>query len=480
MEHGSQHAAIGVDWYRTLRWFAILGQFVAVIGGWAYGFALPLLAMCCVIAVELGVSVALALRPDTLRRNRGLLGFLLAMDAVCLTALLMLSGGPYNPFGTLYLVNVALAAVIMTPRAAWGLAVWSLALSALTFVVYDPLEMRQSEDSPIPIVVGHELGSQTQATQTPSSGVDEHAHHSMHDSSGEQGVVEHSPGAGTHDGHSDHASHDMDLHMRGMWVASALAAMFIVVFIRRIRAQLQEREDALVASRSEAARSERMAGLAGLAAGAAHELSTPLSTIAVASRELFLALNTVDTELAVDAQVIRSEVDRCLAILRKLSVDAGQPMAGRAGANERTSVGEILSAVIETLRPGDLDRLQVVNDCDLAEVALDKEVASQAVRNLVDNALLAGPGQVRLSARLDSGRAYIEVVDRGVGMSDVTRLRAGDPFFTTRTEGEGMGLGVFVARSVAEQVGGQMHITSTPNEGTTVVIELPVLEGVLT
>jgi two-component system sensor histidine kinase RegB len=276
-----------------------------------------------------------------------------------------------------------------------------------------------------------------------------------------------------------HAGH-MALHLRGMWVAFGVAAAFIVYFLLRVRRALAVREEELSASRSLASRQERLASLATLAAGAAHELATPLSTIAVVAKDLEREVAAVGAPAAADdVRLMRAEVERCRRILSRMRVDAGDP-AGEQFAN--VSVRELLAECLEggaSERPVDV----TVDEAAAGAVtALPRHAFGQALRGLVDNARQASPPgapvKVRVatqgSARDGARRLVFEIADRGAGIPPELVARVGEPFFTTKPAGQGMGLGVFLARAIVERLGGGLSIRSAPGTGTTATLWLPV------
>jgi two-component system sensor histidine kinase RegB len=231
-------------------------------------------------------------------------------------------------------------------------------------------------------------------------------------------------------------------------------------------------------ARERASRSERLASLTTLAAGAAHELSTPLATIAVATRELERNASRVSEPQPVgaalrdDARLIRSELDRCQAIL--------DGMSGRAGAG--------LLTTLEPLAPAAIARLLQERLADTRRQQLDIEIAPeapvpsatgaemvQAISSLLRNAFDASSSDDRVLLRFGArdGMARIEVRDRGAGMPRDTQLRAGEPFFTTKEAGKGLGLGLFLVRTFVERSGGTLDFDVS--DGTTAILEIPAL-----
>lgn len=263
-----------------------------------------------------------------------------------------------------------------------------------------------------------------------------------------------------------HRLNDFPTHLFTMWVSVAataeLAAWFAV-----------HASDALDTMRRRAMRSERLVSLTTLAAGAAHELSTPLATIAVAARELERAAGHAAPALADDARLIRTEVDRCQAILDQMSGRAG---SGVDHAPEALDVVEVIAEAARAL-PGDAAaRLRVDSAPALPAVWAARAGLRQALLSLLANAVDASPAgaavEVRAHPTGDRSAVRIEVRDRGPGMTPEVLARAGEPFFSTRGTGKGLGLGLFLARVFAERSGGALAITT--DAGTRVTLDLPV------
>ncbi len=258
----------------------------------------------------------------------------------------------------------------------------------------------------------------------------------------------------------------------GMWVALGVASAFVVYFLRRINIALAVREDELTEARELAARQERLASLATMAAGAAHELSTPLGTVALAAKELERALTKIEGmgELAADARLIREQVGRCRVILDQMQQGAGTVGEGVTPC----SLGELIDETLVGIRAVPA----VVKDLptDLAKVALrlPPRAVSQALRSLVTNAQDASPptNSVVVVVRREDATLAISIRDRGPGIPAEVLERIGEPFFTTKAPGRGMGLGLFLARAVIEGVGGTMQI-DTSIEGTEVRVRIP-------
>jgi two-component system sensor histidine kinase RegB len=233
-----------------------------------------------------------------------------------------------------------------------------------------------------------------------------------------------------------------------------------------------------VRARSLASQSEKLASLATLATGAAHELSTPLSTIAVVAKELERALSRPDAAslgdtVQSDARLIRREVERCREILQRMAADAGHiPEPDEAPM----SVAELLRSAVQGIPRASEVQLTLEDAARAYTLQSQAQAVSQALRGVLKNAVQASPSDkpIQVTAELTDTGCKIEVRDFGVGMSDEVLARAGEPFFTTKEPGDGMGLGLFLARVVVDRMGGHFNLCSTQGSGTVATFVLPV------
>ena len=408
--------AINFAWLIRLRWGAIAGQVVTVLAvTQLLGVALPVTAVMAVIGVEAASNVLCAMLARGARPAReSWLVAVMALDTLVLTALLYLSGGPFNPFSFLYLVQIALAAVVLRERWTWLLVVLAVACSAVLFAMHRPLALGGS--------------------------------------------------------HVDH----MSFHLRGMWVAFVVAAAFIVYFLMRVTRALAARETDLQAARQLAARQEKLASLATLAAGAAHELSTPLASIALAAKELARSVGEgAPASVTEDVNLIRSQVERCREILERMAADAGES-TGEGLAS--VTVSSLLEGALVGVRDRPPVQSEVAPSLASTSLTLPPRAVAQALRGLVKNAQDASEpdGAVRVRALVEGGALCIEVRDAGPGMPPEVLARAGEPFFTTKPPGQGMGLGLFLSRVLMQRLGGELRIESRPGEGTRACLVLPL------
>jgi two-component system, sensor histidine kinase RegB len=414
---------IALPWIVRLRYGMALGQVAtALFVRYALGVDIPLGALAIAPALVGASNLLLAARiahPDVPRKipTSTLVAWAFVLDTVCLTFLLMLSGGPTNPFSLLYLVHITLSAIILTKRWTWALGALSTLCFGLLFRVYRPIPALDM----------------------------------------------HHPADGT------------SLHLTGMWIGFGVAAFLVALFSGKISELLRQHEDSLLRMQIELAKRDRLASLGTLAAGAAHELNTPLGTIAVVARELELfSTNIAPNEaIAEDSRLIRTEVDRCREILWRMSVQGAQPAAQ---ASESVDAGELLADVCSEIQQPDRLRVELAFPGQAAPLTVPRRAVAQALIALTRNALEASApdSAVHVIARHAGARFQFVVSDNGKGMSPSTLRRIGEPFFTTKEPGKGMGLGTFLVRTLAEQLGGRLTFESSPQTGTLATFELPL------
>jgi two-component system sensor histidine kinase RegB len=412
-----------VAWLAVVRWATVAMLWIVMAAAWLF----PHLDLSLRGIAPLGLAAAIcrtvvaALVQKRRCAPQALVGFSLAIDAALLTGLLDITGGPFNPFIVMFVTYVWLASVSLSP--AWGTLVGLVSMLGFGWLVVDHVNAEMAE------------------------------HHRLN---------------------------DFPTHLFTMWFSGAAIAELVAHYVTRARLALAQRQQQLDEARERAVRSERLASLTTLAAGAAHELSTPLATIAVAARELERNAGRVaepapvGVSLRDDARLIRAELDRCQAIL--------DGMSGRADGQVTTTLepmapSSIANLVRDRLTEADRDRLVVEIDAQaLTPSATGAEVV-QAISSLLKNAFDASrrDDEVLLRFGAHGGAARIEVRDRGLGMSPDARRLAGEPFYTTKEPGKGLGLGLFLVRTFVERAGGTLEFNAV--EGTTAILELPALAG---
>jgi two-component system sensor histidine kinase RegB len=415
---------LALRWVVRLRYGLIAGE-IALIAALGFGLqiAMPPALLGSLIAIQ-GLSNGIL---STRKRRLGesaehLVGALFVLDAICITVILGLSGGPANPFSLLYLVQITFSAIVL--RRLWT---WTLGLiSTLSFGLLFWL----SRDVP----AFHE-----------------------HAQAGE-----------------------FSLHLLGMWLAFATAAVLISLFVGKLSAESREKEQEILLMQKRLARNERLASLVTLAAGAAHEIATPLATIAVTAKEMEheAGAQPGNARIAEDAQLIRSQVERCRLILERMGTQGADPFGE---APRSTNLEELLTQVKNRF-PGHERRIRVqVSGAKPDSCVIPVRAAIEALAALVKNALDASSDDdpvILQAVQAANQRVRFLIRDEGSGMTREVLERVAEPFFTTKTAGQGMGLGAFLAHLFAQTLGGQLSFESEPGHGCTAILELPDMKHV--
>ncbi len=359
-----------------MRWLAVIGQILASAAAvGVLGLRLPLAAIGAVILITALSNAALVIGMKVRRPPGWLVQGVLLLDIVLLTSLLYLTGGPKNPFAALYLVHVTMAVIVLGAGWSWGVVGTVAACYGLLLRWHLPL------GGPLPgwAAVG------------------------------------------------------------GSWVALALVSVLIAGFIGRVTRALRQREHELAGLREHAAKNEQLAALTTLAAGAAHELNTPLGTIAVVARELELSCNPAGGSDVVieDAQLIRREVDRCRQILNRMRLDLGEEATQRSSAR----LDELVTHLRESLSANDQGRLRVNMESDIKSVRAPlTRPRAGAVGVVAKRARCVRAGKTRRVADQPARRAGALWHPRS-GLRDVRRFAASRRRAVFHHQGTGKGDG---------------------------------------
>jgi two-component system, sensor histidine kinase RegB len=405
----SSELELGLEWLLRLRRGAVAGQALALtFARLVLKLPLPYATLIALVAFTSITNAVLAALPR--RRDRNwLCPTILGVDVLVLTLMLAFSGGASNPFTAFFVVHVALAALLLEPRLAWGLvAMTVLAFALLLFSPTTPLFA--------------------------------------------------------------HAAYPWSAHLFGMWVAYALSAAFVAHFIGAVSRKIRARDRKLAEVAKLALQNEHLAMLSSFAANAAHELGSPLATIGLAAKELKLGLERGKTaaDLEPDAVLVCEQVVRCRGILSALASRSGESVGEVPVA---TTAFDIVSE-LERVLPSRLPPLRVVFDGDAAgyPIITPVQTVTQVLRNLVKNAVEAQSEAGVTEAvelRVASGeRLCFHVLDRARGLPPEIRDRLGEPFVTTKRAKGGLGLGVYLAHTFAERAGGYLLFRPRPGGGT--------------
>lgn len=334
----------------------------------------------------------------------------LLADVTVLTTLLYFSGGATNPFILLYLLPITVAIVLLPPGHIWALAITTAV--SYTFLVW-----------------------------------------------------RHVPMAHGHSGHDN-----FDVHIIGMWLSFVITAILISYFVVAMRSAIQQQQAALTAARERVMRDEQLVTLGTLAASTAHELGTPLGTMALLLDELGNeSLSAQQKSKTID--VMRGQVRRCRDALTTLSASAGSVrLAGGAVVALDQYVKELCQEC-EANRPGKLVSLTRQGTSPIPEIVIDRSL-SQALMNIIDNAQKASTEQVAVIASWDTETLDISVADNGPGVPEAIQLSIGKEPIAMGSDG--LGLGLFLAHSVIHRFGGTVELKNRPNQGTVTTVKLPL------
>lgn len=394
-----------------VRMLAIVGEIVAVSGAvLGLGMHLPLLMLLLVIAGHVVVNLFAWFKysgRQVISANEFL--FQLFLDSVVLATLLYLTGGATNPFVSSLLLPLVVAAAVLPRRHVWGMAV-------LVVIAYGLLMFTHQ---PMPHVASH-------------------------------------------------AGKDFDWHVIGMWFSFLLAVVMIVFFVLRMAESLRERDHVLALARERALRDEQLVALGTLAAGAAHELGTPLSTMAVLTKELEQEY-AKDNDLQQRLIILRQQVDRCKQTLSEISASSGQLRAEGGG---RVQLDQFLTDVVtdwRAMRPSvELEfRLDGVTP---APNIISEQGLRQALITFLNNAADSSPDDVAMHCQWNDRHMRVEISDRGAGMPREYLEQIGKVPFTTKAEGHGLGL--LLAHAIIQRLDGEVSVTERSDGGACVKLDL--------
>jgi len=408
---------VRLDTLVRLRWLAIIGQTTAVLGIYfGLGFALPLWSCLAVIALSAWLNVALRLRFHmTQRLDPDRAAWLLAFDIGELAVLLYLTGGLQNPFAFLFLAPVLLSATALPPRFTLTLGAFAAACASVLLFAHYPLPW-SNEDVP----------------QFPP------------------------------------------VYMLGVWLSLLLAIGFIGVYAWQITEESRQLTDAIAATELVLAREQHLSQLDGLAAAAAHELGTPLSTIAVIAKELENAI-AADSPHGDDVRLLREQATRCRDILAKLT-----ELSANDAPFDRTPLSALIEEVVAPHRNFGVAIEVTAPPVRGGEPASARNPAILYVLgNLLENAVDFARSRVSVGTRWNEDIVEVAIGDDGSGFAPEIMDRIGEPYLTSRrhdaksdAESAGLGLGLFIAKTLLERSGATLSFENRamPEHGAIVTV----------
>jgi len=393
-----------LDTLVRLRWLAIAGQSAAVAGvHFGLGFTLPFGWCFIVIAVSAWLNIALRIRfPLSHRLTDGPATALLGFDIVQLAALLFMTGGLQNPFAILFLAPVMISATALPPQRTLLLGLLAIVLATVIARYHMPLPWAGAERPVLP-----------------------------------------------------------PFYQLGNWVALVLGLSFTGIYAWRVAKEARDLSDALAATELVLAREQHLSQLDGLAAAAAHELGTPLGTIALVAREL-TRLAPPDGEMAEDIALLREQVERCRGILGKLS--SLQDADG--GPLDQLTLRLLIEEAAGPQRPFGVPFEITMTGEKPEPVCRRNPGMIYGLGNIVDNAVDFASETVSIAAEWTQSHVLLTIADDGPGFPPDVLMRAGEPYLSRgageNRAGGGLGLGLFIAKTLLERGGASLEFSNRP------------------
>jgi two-component system, sensor histidine kinase RegB len=397
------------------RWIAVVGQLITIVFvQYGLGIPLPLPPLLAVVGalVLLNLASFAWLRFHDEISSASLL-LVSMLDVFALTVQLWLSGGATNPFVSLYLLQVTMAAVLLDVQSTWLIV--ALALTGFVVLVdfHQPLQMPRRWDGDM-----------------------------------------------------------FSLHIIGMLVCFILNAALLVVFITRITRNLRERDSRLAALRQNAIEEDHVVRMGLLATGAAHELGTPLASLSVILGDWRrMSLIKANPEMSQEVEEMQTAVNRCKAIVTDILLSAGEARGEAPGVTTVTQFLDDVVASWRTGRPAVTLSYQDKFGTDLPIVS--DTTLKQIVVNVLDNAAEASPTWVSFTAARDKDSLVLEVSDIGPGFAPDILANFGRPYQSSKGH-RGRGLGLFLVVNVVRKLGGTVEARNRPSRGASVTLRLPL------
>ena len=416
--HLPRRRNVRLDTLLRLRWLAIIGQTTAVVVvHYGIEFALPIWPCLAIIALSAWLNVALRTRfSPTERLEPERAAWLLAFDIAELAALLYFTGGLQNPFAFLFLAPVLLSATSLPPRLTLMLGGFAMACATVLVFVHQPLPWDIDDPLELPWI-----------------------------------------------------------YLLGVWLSILLAIGFIGVYAFQLTEEGRQLAEALAATELVLAREQSLSQLDGLAAAAAHELGTPLSTISVIATELARAIEPGSAN-AEDVKLLREQAQRCRAILAKLTeLPTGEPF-------DHVPLPAMIEEVVAPHRDFGI-AIEVALPREKPPVGARNPAVLYGLGNLLENAVDFAEERVAVSAEWSSDDVAVIISDDGPGFAPEILDRIGEPYVRSSrrrrmnagSETTGLGLGFFIAKTLLERSGATVGFENRefPDRGAVVRVRWP-------
>ena len=424
---------VRLDTILRLRWLAALGQLVAIfVVAQGLEFDVPIVPCLTIVSLSALLNLALQIAFNPMQRLEPIhAAALLALNIIELAALLYFTGGLQNPFSFLFLAPVLISATALSARLTVSLGLLAVACASALVFFHQPLPW----DSDEPLILP-------------------------------------------------------PIYLAGVWFSIVLAIGVTSLYSFQVTEEARKLSDALAATELVLAREQHLTQLDGLAAAAAHELGTPLSTIVLVSRELERTL-AGNADAAGDIKTLREQAQRCRDILSKIT-----QLSSTGAPFDRMKLSTLIEEAVAPHRDfGITIKVRIAVAGSSEPVGLRNPAILYGVGNILENAVDFARGVVEVNAWWNNETVEIVVSDDGPGFAPDILKRIGEPYLSRRrgpddTPGEhtrlgfgapreraGLGLGVFIARTLLERTGAKVSFTNRvfPDHGAVVQIAWPRL-----
>jgi len=421
--------------WMNLKWFFVLRNLLICVEALSvfisvYGLDVPLhqTALTGIITLQVGINWYTWLRLD---RDHPVAPSELCIQLVCdilsITGILYFTGGATNPLTWFFLLPLIIAAIVLPQTFTWYLVIFASSCYTILMLYYEPL----------PMIVPMTL------TDIPQ----QHDHHVM----------------------MDHE--DIKIHVFGMWFGFVFSAVLVAYFVVGMADSLRKLDRKLANVREQALRNERVVALGTLAAGAAHEMGTPLGTMAILIHDMEKEYqHSSSQELYEKMKILREQVNRCKSALSVMSASAG---ALRADSGRIMPISRYLDEVVASWREQGLQTELVYRKMGFepSPSVLAERTLTHALINILNNSSDASPRGIRLQARWTPEYAILDILDEGPGISPAISATLGkDP---VSSKEHGLGVGLFLAFAAIERLGGKIKMQGrTDGPGTLTRINL--------
>jgi len=410
---------VRLDTILRLRWLAALGQLAAVfIVAQGLEFDVPVVPCIAIIGLSALLNLALQIAFNPMQRLEPVYAAgLLALNIVELAGLLFFTGGLENPFSFLFLAPVLISATALPVRLTIALGVLAIACASALVFFHQPLPW----DSDEPLVLP-------------------------------------------------------PIYLFGVWLSILLAIGVTSLYAFQVTEEARQLSDALAATELVLAREQHLTQLDGLAAAAAHELGTPLSTIFLISRELEKTVH--ESHLAGDLKMLREQAQRCREILGKIT-----QLSSTGAPFDRMKLSTLIEETVAPHRDFDVTiKVRLAVAATREPVGARNPAILYGVGNILENAVDFAHQTVEVNAWWNAETVEILISDDGPGIAPDMLKRIGEPYLSRRRSADeaqsgrsGLGLGVFIARTLLERTGAKVSFGNRtfPDHGAVVQIAWP-------